>query len=124
MDSDEDFKHYSSCYYDDDADRAFYPDNAQQQQHQLDSKSWFDCEKTSAITIQRHLCPTQELMLDNIVTSSDKVRNGKNLGRWTDSVHLSRDLKCDAEANTLRSVSTNCYIFAGSRLIVFIDLRT
>lgn len=114
MDSDEDFKHYSSCYYDDDADRAFYPDSAQQQL-QLDSKSWFDCDKTSAITIQRQQCPTQELMLDNIVTSSDKVRNSKNLGRWTDSVHLSRDLKCDADANSLRSVSTSYNFFSRNR---------
>lgn len=103
MDSDEDFKHYSSCYYDDDADRAFYPENIR---HQLDNKIWFNCDKT-AVTQQQIQCPSQQLILDNIVSSSDKVRNSKNVKIWNE---LPRDLTCDVEANNLRSVS-NLFIF-------------
>lgn len=99
MDSDEDFKHYSSCYYDDDADRAFYPENAHQ--HQLDNKSWFDSDKI-AVTQQHVHCPSQQLILDNIVSSSDKIRISKSVERWTE---LPRNLSCDVETNNLRSVS-------------------
>lgn len=103
MDSDEDFKHYSSCYYDDDTDRAFYPENAQHQ-NQLD-KSWFDCAKTTASILQQPQCSPQQLMLDNIVTSSDKICNSKNLERWTCNSQSSRDLMCDVETSTIQSVS-------------------
>lgn len=103
MDSDEDFKHYSSCYYDDDTDRAFYPENARHRT-QLDAKSEFDCEK---ILITAHQEQTlQQFKIDNLVRSSDKVRNGKIIERWTD---LSRDFTCDAEANNLRSVSIRSF---------------
>lgn len=102
MDSDEDFKNYSSCYYDDDADRAFYPENVQHR-IQLDSKSWFDCEKLVAVTLQQTQCSPQQLMLENIVTSSDKFCNIKS--RWTSSSQLSEDLTCDVETGTRRSVS-------------------
>lgn len=98
MDSDEDFKHYSSCYYDDDADRAFYPENIHLQ---LDNKSWFGCEKI-ALTQHQIQCPLQQLTLDNIVSSSDKVRNIINGKIWNE---LSRNLTCDVETNNLRSVS-------------------
>jgi len=110
MDSDEDFKHYSSCYYDDDTDRAFYPENAQHQ-HQLGTKSWLDCEKTPVVIHRQSQCPPQQRILDNIVTSSNKVRNSKSvLERWTTSSELSRDLTCDVDANSLRSVSTYSFL--------------
>lgn len=109
MDSDEDFKHYSSCYYDDDTDRAFYPENAQHQ-HQLDTKSWLNCNKIPILTHQQSLCPPQQRVLDNIVTSSDKVRNSKSVERWTRSTELSIDLTCDVETNSLRSVSTHQFL--------------
>lgn len=101
MDSDEDFKHYSSCYYDDDTDQAFYPEKSQ---HQLDNKSWFECDKT-VVTHQQSQCPPQQLILDNTVTSSEKVRHAKNVERWMDSVELQRQIKCDVDANPLLSVS-------------------
>lgn len=107
MDSDEDFKHYSSCYYDeDDADRAFYPETAQRRL-QLDSKSWFVSDKPVATGILQHTqqCPPQQLMLDNIVTSSDKLCTGKNVDRWNSNTRLSKDLPCDIEANSQQSVS-------------------
>lgn len=105
MDSDEDFKHYSSCYYDDDTDRAFYPENVQHQ-NQLNTKSWFDCEKTALVTNQQSQGPPQQLILDNIVTSSDnKVRISKSVNRWTSNTELPRDLMCDVEATTQQSVS-------------------
>lgn len=105
MDSDEDFKHYSSCYYDDDTDRAFYPENAQNQ-HQLDTKSWFDCDKTALVTNQQPQCPPHQLVLDNIVTSSDnKVRITKSVDRWINSTELSRGLTCDVETSNQQSVS-------------------
>lgn len=107
MDSDEDFKHYSSCFYDeDDVDRAFYPENAQRRL-QLDSKSWFDSDKPIATGIFQHTqqCPPQQLMLDNIVTSSDKLCTGKNVNRWNCNTRLSKDLPCDVEANSQQSVS-------------------
>lgn len=120
MDSDEDFKHYSSCYYDDDADRAFYPENAQHQL-QLDTKSWSDNDKTTAAAsaaaaavgiLQSPQCPPQQLMLDNIVSSSDKLYNSKNVERWTCNTQLSNDLTCDVEleTGTLQSVSTDLFL--------------
>lgn len=105
MDSDEDFKHYSSCYYDDDTDRAFYPENANLR-HQLDTKNWFDSDKTSVVSHRQPQCPPQQIILDNIVTSSDKIRNCKSEDRWSSSIELPKDLTCDVEVNTLQSVST------------------
>lgn len=104
MDSDEDFKHYSSCYYDDDTDQAFYPEKSQHQL-ELDNKSWFECDKTAVVTHQQSQCPPQQLILDNTVTSSEKVRHVKNAERWAGSVELHRQIKCDVEANPLLSVN-------------------
>lgn len=101
MDSDEDFKHYSSCYYDDDTDRAFYPENVQHQH----TKNWFSCDKTVVGTNQPIQCPPQQLILDNTVTSSDKNHNTKSIERWTNNTEIIRNLTCDVDANTQRSVS-------------------
>lgn len=119
MDSDEDFKHYSSCYYDDDTDRAFYPENAQHR-HQLDTKNWFDGDKTAIVAHQQPQCTPQQLILDNIVTSSDKIRNCKSGDRWTSSIELPKDLTCDVEASSLRSVSTNTFFIKTSYLFYFL----
>jgi len=110
MDSDEDFKHYSSCYYDDDIDRAFYPENAYHQ-HQLDTKSWFNSDKIALVAHQQPQYPLKQLMIDNTVTSSDKACSKKTTERWNNSTQLPKDLMCDVKANTVRSVSINLHFY-------------
>lgn len=114
MDSDEDFKHYSSCYYDDDIDRAFYPENAQHRTR-LDTKSWFDCEKTLLVAVHQEQT-TQQIKIENLVRSSDKVRDGKIIERWTD---ISRDYTRDVEVNNLRSVSIRFFFFLLFYFMIF-----